>query len=101
MVVIAGWIIYLNLSLTPSVLPAQETAKDKGGFFKTLEKGFGVLGSSLSNEWNSLRTWGDSLWGKLDARLANPSVFTFVREESPFVPSPYEPLPPASLPTTE
>ena len=97
MVVIAGWVVYLNVSLVPSTAPAN--AVESGpGFFETLGKGFSVFGSTLTEEWARVREWGSTLWGSLDARLSNPSVFMFVREESPFVPLPYEPIPPQTLP---
>lgn len=99
-VIIAGWVLYLNATLGPPTAPA-ETMREEGGFFETLGKGFGVFGSTLSEEWAKLRTWGGALWSELDAQVLDPSVFTFVREDSAFTPAPYEPVPPATLPVTE
>lgn len=98
--VIAGWIFYLNVSLVPSAAPV-ETATRGGGVLETLRKGFDVVGSSLSEEWAKLRELSGSLFDSLDARVSDPSVFTFVREESPFAPTSYEPVPPATLPVSQ
>lgn len=97
-VVIAGWMVYMNLSLAPTVTPTATPRGEEGGFFETLGKGFNVLGSALSEEWVKLRSWGNSLWGGLDAQLSKPSVLTFVREENAFTPAPYEAIPSVMLP---
>lgn len=97
---IAGWIFYLSASFTPTAVPLDQVPEE-GGFFETLGRGFGILGSAVSEEWAELKETGGSLWSELGARLANPSVFTFVREEIPFVPDSYEPVPPATLPISQ
>ncbi|MFH0806667.1 MAG: hypothetical protein V1885_03015 [Candidatus Brennerbacteria bacterium] len=95
--VFAGWVLYLNISLSPPKVPVEETAKE-GGFFETLGKGFGILGSTVSEEWAKIRDMSGSLWNGLGAQIANPSVFTFVREETVFAPTPYESVAPQTLP---
>ena len=100
LIVVAGWVVYLNVSLVPSTAPV-EAATNETGFLETLGKGFSVFGSSLAEEWARVREWSGTFWGSLDARLSNPSVFTFVREELPFTPSPYEPVPAQTLPIHE
>lgn len=95
--VIVGWIFYLSISLTPAAAPAAELPGESG-FFETLGKGFNVFSSSISEEWAKVREKSDSLWSSLGAQLANPSVFTFVREEAPIAPTPYETVSPVMLP---
>lgn len=97
LVVVAGWVFYLNASLGPAERPGAAETKTPG-FFETLEMGFDAIGSTLSTEWGRLRAWGSSTWSGLDAQVLNPSVFTFVRDEEPFMPAPYEPVPPQILP---
>lgn len=98
--VVAGWVFYLNISLVPSATPAETTTRGES-IFETFRKGFDVVGSSLSEEWVKFRELSGSLLDSLDARVSNPSVFTFVREEPTFVPVPYEPVPSHTLPVSE
>ena len=96
-IVITGWVFSLSASLgRPRVAPA--TTPKESGLFETLGKGFGVLESTISEEWTKLRDASGTMWNGLGAQLVNPSTFTFVREEIPFVPSPYEPIAPQTLP---
>lgn len=95
--VVVGWVVYLNLSLSPAAPPKVEVPGEND-FWETLGKGFDVLGSTISEEWAKVQEKSGSFWGGLGAELTNPSVFTFVREETPFTPSAYEPVAPQTLP---
>lgn len=98
-IVVIGWIFYLSVSLAPPQKPVT-TTPEENGFFDTLGKGFEIFAASVTEEWGKLQKTGGALWNGLGAQLANPSIFTFVREEPPFVPTPYEPVPPVTLPVS-
>jgi hypothetical protein len=101
LLVIIGWVISLNFSLTRSTPRTVKAEEGAGGFFTTIGKGFEVLGENFAEEWDALRAEGELLWSGLGAQLTNPTVFSFVREEPPFIISPEEPVPPQTLPIAE
>lgn len=98
-IVVIGWIFYLSVSLAPPQKPVA-IIPEENGFFDTLGKGFEIFAASVTEEWGKLQKTGGALWNGLGAQLANPSVFTFVREETPVVPAAYEPVPPVTLPVS-
>lgn len=100
--VLAGWIVYLNASIV-SLGPEKtdKTVSSPHSFFSTLEKGFSVLGSSLGTEWGTIQREAKTLWDKLGAQLTNPATFSFVRETSPLAPPVIEPVPPSTLPVSQ
>lgn len=96
-IVILGWVLSLNLSLAPiGNTPAED--QNTPGVLATLERGFEVLSERIAAEWARLRDAGSMFFGELGAQLSHPSAFTFVREETPLAPEPYEPISSQTLP---
>ncbi|MDP3974971.1 MAG: hypothetical protein Q8P88_01635 [Candidatus Jorgensenbacteria bacterium] len=98
--VVIGWVFSLNVSLAP-LSPRETLAEKPGTFFETLGKGFEVFGATFSELWTTLRGKGEFVWSALGAQLANPVMFSFVREAPLFMPTPADPVPPQTLPVSD